>query len=103
MREMFIQLAEMNLRWSHHRLYRAKMYRRGLFIQAILFGSFAVAMMVLCLLTGSMWTLGSVAIYIAAVVFFAWRALHYGTDQVWKAVRQVAQSRNKLRDEMESD
>lgn len=103
MKQMMIQLAEMNLRWSQQKVARARSRRAGAFAQTIIFWSFSLFFLAWFLLGGSWFNIITVVIYIAMGAFFLWRALTVYTDGIWEALRLVAKSRAELRQEMEQD
>jgi hypothetical protein len=97
MDELMKQIEESNLRWALHSLRQAKSQRRWSIGQGAIFAALGLVYIVF-VVTGSSWFyLVSTAIYFAATAFFWKWAWGRWTDSIWRALRQVACARIRLR------
>lgn len=103
MKELMIELEESTLRWAMHNFRSAKSQRAWSIGQGAVFAGLGLWYVIL-IATGSSWFyLFSAAIYFGATFFFWKWAWGRWTAACWRALRQIAYARNRLRKLMEEE
>lgn len=101
--KILVEMEESNLRWAIHNTRTARRQYKYTLAQGWLFTAFGIAFPTFFIVfgSGSWWNLISLAIYWGAAIFFFRIAQKRWLPLIWRALRQEAQARIRLRNAME--
>jgi hypothetical protein len=97
MKQILIDLEMFNLRFAQSQRQTAKTQLKWAFWECLIFGGVGLWFLISPLFGSSIWYMFTAAIYAVIVWFFIWKIRPRWISAIWRANRQIAEARIRLR------